>query len=121
MEVGQGSLPEALCILAPHVVRKRSIVQMGHHRLRRKDEPVALLRQAKTQLLILAGLKFNVKTAVGQKYLAAVAGRVVVDKVTYGVPAHVVVAIFIFRLDEAWHKASLFGAERALGAHDPLV
>ena len=119
--MGERRLPETLRILAPHVLCERGVMQVGHNCLGRKNEPVALLCQPEAQLLILAGLELDIKPAVRQEYLTAVAGRVIVDKVDDRMPPHVVIAVFVFRLDKPRHKACLFRAERALGAHDLLV
>ena len=87
-------------------------------RFRRKDQPVALLRQPKAEFLVFAGgsHKDRIETAVLQEDGTAIRRRVGVDKVDLLGAAHAIVAVLVLSLYEARDDAALFGYIGALSA-----
>ena len=91
--------------------------------VRRKDEPIPFLGQAKTELLVFhaGGCEDRVEAAIFEKDIAAVCGGIGIDEVDLRLTAHAIVAILVLGLHEARNQCALLSDVRPLSAYDAIV
>ena len=112
-------LPEADVELAAKIVGQGAVVEVLDLGLGHEDQTVALLRQAKAQLLVLhtGRGESGIEAAVLAENVPAIGRGVGVDEVDAVLAPHAVVAVLVLGLDEAGHQAGLVCQVSALGPH----